>query len=378
MNTVSIDGVDLVLSHPDELDVEWVGQSFVQEQLLAAWLKVTPEDIPLSPRILGRPGVGKTALAYATAKSLGREVYLMQATMDTRPEDLLVTPVLGDSGSLRYVASGLVTAMLRGGVCVLDEGNRMTEKSWASLAPLLDTRRYIESMVAGLKIKAHPDFLFCSTMNEDASTFEVPEYIESRLQPKIVLDFPDRAEELSILRANLPHADSELLEYVADFLERAHQADERYTVRDGVNVGRYALKIRAAQSQGSMAPLPDLLGKGTSKTLSKPSLEGPGGLDLNSWFKEALHSALSGSKEADAADGSRARTKPQASEEAGGEEVRGLLRFPGSGAPGKSRSPEPPPKARKRLPFDGCSMKAAVDRALLQVLGEEALEYLGS
>ena len=46
--------------------------------------------------------------------------------------------------------------MLSGGVCVLDEGNRMNEKSWASLAPLLDHRRYVESVVAGITIPAHP------------------------------------------------------------------------------------------------------------------------------------------------------------------------------------------------------------------------------
>ena len=66
-------------------------------------------------------------------------------------------------------ASPLVTAMLRGGVCILDEGNRMSEKSWASLAPLLDHRRYIESIVTGLKIKAHPEFRVCCTMNDDAA-----------------------------------------------------------------------------------------------------------------------------------------------------------------------------------------------------------------
>src|SRR5437588_9076869 len=43
---------------------------------------------------------------------------------------------------------------LSGGVCVLDEGNRMNEKSWASLAPLLDHRRFVESIVAGIQIKA--------------------------------------------------------------------------------------------------------------------------------------------------------------------------------------------------------------------------------
>jgi MoxR-like ATPase len=40
---------------------------------------------------VGRPGVGKTTLAYAAATELGRPVWLYQATMDTRPEDLLVT-----------------------------------------------------------------------------------------------------------------------------------------------------------------------------------------------------------------------------------------------------------------------------------------------
>ena len=51
-----------------------------------------------------------------------RDVYILQATVDTRPEDLLVTPVIEGEGQLRYVASPLVTAMLRGGVAILDEG----------------------------------------------------------------------------------------------------------------------------------------------------------------------------------------------------------------------------------------------------------------
>jgi len=112
--------------------------------------------------------------------------------------------------------------MLRGGVAILDEGNRMSEKSWASLAPLLDTRRYVESLVAGIKIKALPDFRLVATMNDDASTFDLPEYIHSRLQPQILIDFPEREEELAILRENLPFGDDELLEYVTDFLQLAH------------------------------------------------------------------------------------------------------------------------------------------------------------
>jgi MoxR-like ATPase len=244
--TVEIEGVTLHLAHPDEIPVRWVGQEEVMRQLLAAWLVVAPGDLPMNPRLIGKPGVGKTSLAYAAAKRLRREAYILQATVDTRPEDLLVTPVIEAEGRLRYVASPLVTAMVRGGVAILDEGNRMSEKSWASLAPLLDTRRYVESIVAGIKIKAHPEFRFVATMNDDASTFDLPEYIHSRLQPQILLDFPERDEEYAILRENVPFAEDYILEYVTDFLQQAHAADERYTVRDGINISRFAMKLLEA------------------------------------------------------------------------------------------------------------------------------------
>lgn len=241
----TLDGIELHLAHPDEINVSWVGQEESMRQLLAAWMVLNQQDVPMNPRLLGKPGVGKTTMAYAAAKRLGREVYIMQATVDTRPEDLLVTPVVEGTARLKYVASPLVTAMLRGGVAILDEGNRMSEKSWASLAPLLDSRRYVESIVAGLKIKAHPDFRLVATMNDDSSTFDLPEYIHSRLQPQILIDFPERDEELAILRENLPFSPDEVLEYVTDFLQHAHAAEESYTVRDGLNIARYALKLQS-------------------------------------------------------------------------------------------------------------------------------------
>ncbi len=241
-STIEIEGVALHLAHPDELPIRWVGQPETQKQLLAAWSVVDPRDLPMNPRLLGKPGVGKTTLAYAAGKARGQDVYIFQATMDTRPEDLLITPVIDREGGIRYVASSLVTAMLRGGVAIIDEGNRMSEKSWASLAPLLDNRRYVESIVAGVKVRAHPGFRFVATMNDDASTYELPDYIHSRLQPQIHLDFPDHDEEKAILAENLPFADDEILQYVTDFLQAAHEADERYTARDGINIARYALK----------------------------------------------------------------------------------------------------------------------------------------
>jgi hypothetical protein len=131
----------------------------------------------------------------------------------------------------------------------LDEANRMAEKSWASLAPLLDQRRYIESIIAGIKIHAHPSFRIASTMNEDSSTFEIPEYIHSRLQPQIFIDFPDRHEEIQILKFNLPYARKDIIIYAVNFLQNAHHHNKNFTIRDGINICRYYLKLELFSAQ---------------------------------------------------------------------------------------------------------------------------------
>ncbi|MBD3215868.1 MAG: AAA domain-containing protein [Candidatus Lokiarchaeota archaeon] len=240
---VEISGVELHLSPPTEVNLDWVGNEDLINQMKAAWLIVDEEDLPLTPRILGKPGVGKTTLAYATGKRMNKEVYIFQCTMDTRPEDLLISPVIASDKTIKYVASSLVSAMIKGGVCLLDEGNRMSEKSWASLAPLMDKRRYVESIIAGIRIYAHPEFRLCVTMNSDASTYEVPEYIQSRLQPKIFVDFPNQTDELKILKYNLPFSSDEILEYCVDFLQNAHKHNE-FTVRDGINILKIYMKSR--------------------------------------------------------------------------------------------------------------------------------------
>jgi hypothetical protein len=243
---VDIDGVELRLALPDDMPIIAVSGEVVKNQLRACWL--TPPshregELPLSPRIVGTPGVGKTTLAFSVAREFSEEVYIFQCTSDTRPEDLLVTPVIGSGQVIRYHASPLTTAMIKGGVCILDEGNRMSEKSWAALAPLLDTRRYVESIIAGIKVRAHPDFRVCVTMNDDSSTYEIPEYILSRLQPQVRVEFPNEGEEKEILKVNLPYSDDELLDMVSGYLGRCHKFGLPVTSRDGIHIVRFAERL---------------------------------------------------------------------------------------------------------------------------------------
>lgn len=249
---VDVDGVQLALSKPNENNAKWIGQREILQQLQACWIVVDDTDLPLSPRLVGAPGIGKTALAMAAAQQRNQELYIYQCTADTRPEDLLVTPVLAQNGKIAYHASALVTAMIRGGVCILDEGNRMNEKSWASLAPLLDYRRYVESIVAGITISAHRDFRCAVTMNEDESTHEIPDYIMSRLQPTLSVGFPTKQDELAILQYHLPFVESEMLAITVEFLQRSHELKLDFSPRDGINLLRYAMK---RLSQDSSHPL---------------------------------------------------------------------------------------------------------------------------
>jgi len=269
MEKTVIDNVELVLAHPLAANAEWIGQDEPMRQILACWTVLDPADFPLTPRVIGYPGIGKTTLAIAAARQRGQDAYVMQCTSDTRPEDLLVTPVLSEQGKIAYHASPLLTAALRGGIAILDEGNRMSEKSWASLAGLFDNRRTAESVAAGITITAHREFRAAVTMNEDSSTFEIPDYIMSRLQPGIKIPFPSREDEMKILSYSIPFSGEEILDMCVGYLQKAHTLDMPYSVRDGINIMRYALKLKGS---GEDADVDLLFKKAVSQILGEESL----------------------------------------------------------------------------------------------------------
>jgi MoxR-like ATPase len=145
----------------------------------------------------------------------------------------------------------------------------MSEKSWASLAGLFDNRRTVESVAAGITVTACKEFRAAVTMNEDSSTFEIPDYIMSRLQPGIKIPFPSREDELKILSYSLPFSSEEILDMCVAYLQKAHKLDLPYSVRDGINMIRYALKLKES---GKDAPVDELFKKAISQIIGEESL----------------------------------------------------------------------------------------------------------
>lgn len=238
-----VSGREIWLSRPQDIEYRWIGEEDIRDKVLAAWSSVDEKEQPMNPCLVGAPGLGKTTLAWALGAKQGLPVFIFQCNMDTRPEDLVITPVLGPDSKIRYQASPLATAVLVGGLCILDEGNRMREKAWASLAGLLDARRSLESQIAGIRIDAHPNFRFCATMNDDSSTYALPDYIQSRLKPRIELRFPPPEIQEKIIRENLPLISKAVIKRVLEFIETSHLQEKNHSLRDAVQVADYAQKL---------------------------------------------------------------------------------------------------------------------------------------
>ncbi len=110
-------------------------------------------------------------------------------------------------------------------------------------------------------------------MNDDASTYEIPDYIISRLQPMIQLELPTREEELDILKYNLPFAPKEILTLTLNFLQKSHNAHFEHSIRDGINISRYAIKMHEYAPMNKKLPWQQVFTKAVEQILGKDALE---------------------------------------------------------------------------------------------------------
>ena len=177
------------------------------------------------------PGVGKTTLAVALAKSLDLSFGRIQFTPDTLPGDVTgYSTVDLRTGELRFHEGPVMH-----NIVLADEINRTSPKTPASLLEVMAERQVT---VEGKTIPLPRPFMVIATENpiEFAGTYHLPEAQLDRFLMRISLGYPGDADEMNMLRARLAGREETELKPVltAPELLRLQEAAEEVSVTEKI------------------------------------------------------------------------------------------------------------------------------------------------
>lgn len=165
-----------------------VGQNQLIEQMLIAILA--------NGHILveGVPGVAKTMSAKLLAKTIDVAFSRIQFTPDLMPSDVLGTSVFLPGASKFEFKKGPIFS----NIVLIDEINRSPAKTQAALFEVMEERQVTND---GTTYKMNYPFLIVATQNpiEQEGTYRLPEAQLDRFLFKILVDYPNIVEEISIL-----------------------------------------------------------------------------------------------------------------------------------------------------------------------------------
>ena len=201
--------------------------------------------------IVGVPGLAKTLIIKSKAELLDMNFNRIQFTPDLMPSDITGTEVIDEAKSTGKRSFRFFKGPIFSNIILADEINRTPPKTQSAL---LEAMQEQHVTTAGKSYQLDKPFFVLATQNpiEQEGTYPLPEAQLDRFMFNLLIDYPDREDEISIVKKTTSILDSsskkiiskkEILEF-QELVLRVPMAD---------NVVEFAVDLVASTRPGKQA-----------------------------------------------------------------------------------------------------------------------------